>query len=178
LFFLGLRHVLSVNRHRTIRSVNFSVNRLHPGRYGRLLTARLILGHGRRWRQSGAHGKLGRANPAVGRRDQRPRGPRRAASLLPPVVRLPRGLGKSILAHRVPCSASSPRSDGQPSRRTGRARPGLSIRWLRVRVPSPSLNRSSRKSRTYGYGCFKTTAGANRMWGQFGGKTRVALGAR
>jgi hypothetical protein len=32
---------------------------------------------------------------------------------------------------------------------------GLSIRWLRVRVPSPSLNRSSRRPRTCGYCRFR-----------------------
>jgi hypothetical protein len=52
---------------------------------------------------------------------------------------------------------------------------GLSIRWLRVRVPSPSLNRSSRKIKTCGYSHFTDTSRSKSVWGQFGDTARVAL---
>jgi len=40
----------------------------------------------------------------------------------------------------------------------------LSIRWLRVRVPSPSLNRSGRKQRVCGHCRFRSYQGGNRVW--------------
>ena len=51
----------------------------------------------------------------------------------------------------------------------------LSIRGLRVRVPSASLNRSSRKIKTCGYCRFTSQEMPCIVWGHSGGRSRVTL---